>query len=130
MNSEPTLPTATSSLSPSECVLHERATPERPRRARASRLHCAVVHALATRPALTGIVLLEYGLRLIAEALAASARWALGTGTKWALYVVAAGLVSYCTLVGLPRGVQMIDGSGAGAGMEAALGPRATAVRA
>jgi hypothetical protein len=90
MNPEPTLPAAASSLSPSDRVLHERATP---------------------------------GIRLVAEVLGAGARWALSTGTKWALYVVAAGLVSYCTLVGLPRRLQMMDGRGTGAGIEAALDP-------
>jgi hypothetical protein len=119
MNPEPTLPAAASSPSPSHRVPHERATPQRTRRVRESRLHRAVVHALATRPALTGMILLEYGLRLVAEALLASARWALGTGTKWALYLVTAGLVSYCTLVGLPRSLQMIDGGGTGAGIVA-----------
>ncbi len=125
MNPEPTLP-ADVSLSPSDRVPPERAKPQRAPRARSSRLHRAVVHALATRPALTGTVLLEYGLRLVAEALAAGARWAFGTGTKWALYVVAAGLVAYCTLAGLPRSLEMMDG-GTGAGMQAAVDPGAPA---
>jgi hypothetical protein len=126
MNPEPTLPAAVS-LSSSNRAPHERATTQRTPRARERRLHRAVVHALATRPAITGIVLLEYGLRLVAEALGASARWAFGTGTKWALYAVTAVLVSYCTLVSLPRSLQMMDGRGTGAGIEAALDPGAPA---
>ena len=101
MNPEAPLPAAASSLSPSDRVLRERATPQRTPLVRES--------------------------RLVVEALAASARWSLGTGTKWALYLVAAGLVSYCTLVGLPRSLHLIDGGGPGAGMEAALDPGAPA---
>jgi hypothetical protein len=58
-------------------------------------LHRRTVRALATRPLLTGLVALEYGLRYAAG----SAR----TSARWALFFAAAGLLSFCAIVGSPR---------------------------
>jgi len=62
---------------------------------RAVTLHRRTVHTLATWPLLTGLVALEYGLRYAAGSAHA--------GARWALFFAAAGLLSFCAIVGSPR---------------------------
>jgi hypothetical protein len=73
-------------------------------------LHRRVVHALATRPPLGGIVVLDYGLRYAAGALRGGARWALS--------FAGAAFITLWVVIGAPRALGPIDLGGP----EAALG--------
>jgi hypothetical protein len=92
MNHHPTPPTAGPAQDGVPC--NPAATTEPAPDERETIFHRRVVRALATRPPLTGLVVFDYGLRYAALA--------LRTGTRWALFFAAAGVLCFCAVLGAP----------------------------